>query len=77
MIHTNILEKHGRTEYERLLLLSLTSPVLNTGITFSIFIVLKNPFLKKNQKLSLKISLNSSKHVFQVTWYWLFLKKKP
>ena len=61
MIHTNILEKHGRTEYERLLLLSLTSPVLNTGITFSIFIVLKNPFPKKNQKLSLKISLNSSK----------------
>ena len=37
MIRTNILEKHGKTEVGRQLLISLRSPVLNTEVTFAIF----------------------------------------
>ena len=62
MIRTNILDKHGKTEVGRQLLISLRSPVLNTGVTFAIFKGSgKIHVCKDKSKTFLKISLNSTK----------------
>ena len=62
MIRSNIFEKHGRTEIGRQLLIPLRSPVLNTGVTFTIFRGSGNISVWKDKsKTYLRISLNSPK----------------